>query len=110
VRSVAVAALAALGYGGDDSLGQVMPLTAEPNSASCLNMSKLNLYQCLAVAKPHYEDVFCLGEHAMAETASCILKGVGVATPEPPPPPALAVTKVSSPEKPAHRKGRKHRD
>jgi hypothetical protein len=110
VRSLAVAALAALGYANDDSLGQVMPLTAEPNSAQCLNMAKLNLYQCLAVAKPHYEDVFCLGEHAMAETASCILKGAGVAAPEPPPPPALAVTKVSSPEKPAHRKVRKHRD
>jgi hypothetical protein len=110
VRSVAVAALAALGYAGDDSLAQVMPLTAEPNSAQCLNMSKLNLYQCLAVAKPHYEDVFCLGEHAMAETGACLLKSVGVAAPVPPPPPALAVTKVSSPEKPVHRKSRKHRD
>jgi len=24
-----------------------------------MKMAKLNLYQCLAVAGPHYEDVFC---------------------------------------------------
>jgi hypothetical protein len=41
---------------------------AEPASAMCLNMGKLNLYQCLAVAKPHYEDVFCLGQHIMIDT------------------------------------------
>lgn len=110
VRSLAVAALAALGYANDDSLAQVMPLTAEPNSAQCLNMAKLNLYQCLAVAKPHYEDIFCLGEHGMAETGACLLKSAGVAPPAPPPPPVLAVTKVSSPDKPAHAKRRKHRD
>ncbi|MDB5453735.1 MAG: hypothetical protein JWO33_2313, partial [Caulobacteraceae bacterium] len=45
VRSLAVAALAALGYADDASLAQVMPIMAEPTSAMCLNMSKLNLYQ-----------------------------------------------------------------
>jgi hypothetical protein len=44
-------------------------------------MAKLNLYQCLAVAKPHYEDVFCLGQHAMIDTGHCLMKGVGVAEP-----------------------------
>jgi hypothetical protein len=47
-------------------------------------MSKLNLYQCLAVAKPHYEDVFCLGQHIMIDTGACLMKGVGVAVPEDP--------------------------
>ncbi|MFI4965618.1 MAG: hypothetical protein ACHP9T_09645 [Caulobacterales bacterium] len=81
IHSLAVAALAALGYADDNSLAQVMPILAEPNSATCLNMSKLNLYQCLAVAKPHYEDVFCLGQHILTDTGQCLMKGAGV--PEP---------------------------
>ena len=84
VRSLAVAALAALGYADDASLEQVMPLLAEPTSATCLNMSKLNTYQCLAVAKPHYEDVFCLGTHVMQDTGACLMKGAGVAVPPDP--------------------------
>ena len=95
VRSLAVAALAALGYADDGSLEQVMPLVAEPNSAQCLNMSKLNLYQCLAVAKPHYEDVFCLGQHILIDTGQCLMKGVGMADPTPVAAP-LPVTPVSS--------------
>jgi hypothetical protein len=81
IRAMAVAALANLGYGDDASLAQVMPLLADPGSASCLNMSKLNLYQCLAVSKPHYEDVFCLGQHVLIDTGKCLMKGVGL--PEP---------------------------
>lgn len=81
IRSMAVAALAALGYADDASLEQVMPILADPNAASCLNMSKLNLYQCLAVSKPHYEDVFCLGVHSLMDTGRCVLKSVGA--PEP---------------------------
>jgi hypothetical protein len=81
VRSLAIAALAALGYADDASLGQVMPILAEPNAANCLNMSKLNLYQCLAVAKPHYEDVFCLGQHVLADTGRCLMRDAGADTP-----------------------------
>lgn len=81
IHSLAVAALAALGYADDNSLGQVMPILAEPTSATCLNMSKLNLYQCLAVSKPHYEDVFCLGQHILMDTGQCLMKSAGV--PEP---------------------------
>ncbi len=81
IKSLAVAALAALGYADDASLGQVMPILAEPASASCLNMSKLNLYQCLAVAKPHYEDVFCLGQHVLLDTGHCLMAGAGVPDP-----------------------------
>jgi len=81
IRSLAVAALAALGYADDASLGQIMPILAEPASATCLNMSKLNLYQCLAVAKPHYEDVFCLGQHILMDTGQCLMKSAGM--PEP---------------------------
>jgi type II secretory pathway component GspD/PulD (secretin) len=56
---------------------EVMPILTEVNSASCFNMSKLNLYQCLAVAGPHYEDIFCLGQHAMIDTGTCVLKAAG---------------------------------
>ncbi|MCR5873241.1 hypothetical protein LRS10_02950 [Phenylobacterium sp. J426] len=81
IRSMAVAALATLGFAEDGSLEQVMPILADPNATSCLNMSKLNLYQCLAVAKPHYEDVFCLGVHSLMDTGRCVMKSAGV--PEP---------------------------
>jgi hypothetical protein len=84
IRSMAVAALAALGYADDASLEQVMPILAEPNSATCLSMSKLNLYQCLAVARPHYEDVFCLGQHILMDTGRCLIKGAGLPDPDPP--------------------------
>jgi len=81
IRSLAVAALAALGYADDASLAQVMPILTEGNAANCLNMSKLNLYQCLAVAKPHYEDVFCLGQHVLLDTGQCLMKYAGVTPP-----------------------------
>jgi hypothetical protein len=84
VRSLAVAALAALGYADDASLAQVLPMLAEPGTATCLNMSKLNLYQCLAVAKPHYEDVFCLGTHIMQDTGACLIRASGQAVPPDP--------------------------
>jgi hypothetical protein len=45
---------------------------SEPRAASCLRLAKLNLYQCLAAAGPEYEDIFCLGQHAMAETGQCV--------------------------------------
>jgi hypothetical protein len=84
VRSLAVAALGALGYADDAHLDLVTPLVTDTASATCLNMSKLNLYQCLAVAKPYYEDVFCLGQHVMEDTGACLMKGAGLAVPPDP--------------------------
>lgn len=81
IRSLAVAALAVLGEAGEDNLNTVMAVMAEPNVGFCMNMAKLNLYQCLAVAKPHYEDVFCLGQHIMMDTGRCVIKASGL--PEP---------------------------
>ncbi|MDB5424871.1 MAG: hypothetical protein JWQ29_2287 [Phenylobacterium sp.] len=78
IRSLAVAALAALGYADETSIAQVTPILADPRASNCLNMSKLNLYQCLAVSKPHYEDVFCLGQHVLMDTGSCLMQGAGV--------------------------------
>ncbi|MBU4433563.1 MAG: hypothetical protein KKC14_04000 [Alphaproteobacteria bacterium] len=96
VRGLAVAALAALGAAGDDNLATVEAVMAEPTSAMCLNMGKLNLYQCLAVSKPHYEDVFCLGQHILMDTGQCVIKASGAAMPvEPPPPVRLLPEKTS---------------
>lgn len=81
VRSLAVAALAALGAADDAHLEQVLPLMAETTGKQCMSLAKLNLYQCLAVARPHFEDVFCLGEHVMMDTGRCMMKSVGVALP-----------------------------
>lgn len=81
VRGLAIAALAVLGEGGDKNIEQLLALSSEPNITSCMSLSKLNLYQCLAVARPHYEDVFCLGQHAMMDTGRCMIKASGL--PEP---------------------------
>jgi hypothetical protein len=98
IRGMAVAALAALGAAGDENLATIDAIMVEPTSAMCLNMAKLNLYQCLAVAKPHYEDVFCLGQHIMIDTGACVIKASGApmpveVLPVPPPKPVPAVTK-----------------
>lgn len=92
IRSLAVAALATLGYGGDQYMESLMPLLAEPASTTCLKLAKLNLYQCLAVSKPHYEDVFCLGVHSMMDTGQCLLKGAGAAAPLEVKPTSIATT------------------
>jgi len=100
-RALAVAAMAALGEGGEEYTERLVGLLAETNETSCLNMAKLNLYQCLAVSKPHYEDVFCLGQHILADTGQCIVKGAQYVAYVPPAsialtPPAANVSKVST--------------
>ena len=67
-RGVAVAALSVL---GED--GKAHALMSEPRAGMCLKMAKLNLYQCLASAGPHYEDIYCLGQHAMIDTGQCMV-------------------------------------
>jgi hypothetical protein len=79
-RGLAIAALAALGEGGEENETALESLLNDTTAGFCLNMSKLNLYQCLAVAKPYYEDMFCLGLHALADTGQCIAKAAGVTT------------------------------
>jgi hypothetical protein len=99
VRSLAVAAVAALGY-GDGPTDMFTPLMADAVGGTCLNLAKLNLYQCLAVSKPHYEDVFCLGEHAMRDTGRCLMKSAGATMPFEAKPPPMDLSKAK-PYKPA---------
>lgn len=106
VRGLALAALAALGEAGDDKVVSLGPLFHDEPSMFCLNMSKLMLYQCLAAAKPHYEDVFCIGQHVLIDTGQCTLKSAGAPMPvEPPPPVVVATTKA--PAKPPAKAGAK---
>jgi len=104
IRSLAVAGLAALGFADDTHLQYVTPLVTDPASATCLNMSKLNLYQCLAVAKPYYEDVFCLGQHVMEDTGACLIKAAGLPVP---PDPIIEAAKARAAEAAAAKLSRK---
>jgi hypothetical protein len=76
-RGLAIAALAALGAGGESDEAVVLSLMNDPNAGFCMNMSKLNLNQCLSVSKPYYEDVFCLGQHILLDIGQCVIKGAG---------------------------------
>jgi hypothetical protein len=70
-RALAIAALAALGEAGDNAMARTSALQNESVSQNCLAESKLNLFQCLAAARPNYEDVFCLGRHIVRDIATC---------------------------------------
>lgn len=70
-RALAVAALNVLG-----EPGRARSLMSEPRTGMCVRLAKLNLYQCLASAGPHYEDVYCLAQHAMLEPAGCATDAV----------------------------------
>lgn len=73
-RGVAAAALSVL----DDDKAAARML-AEPRAGMCVRMAKLNYHQCLASAGPYYEDVYCLGRHALLETGQCVSQAGGAA-------------------------------
>jgi hypothetical protein len=75
-RALALAAEAVLGQAHSTDRDRIAPLFTETGSAQCLRMAKLNLYQCMAVAGPQYEDIWCLGQHAMYDTGACVDRAV----------------------------------
>ena len=79
VNSLAIAALAALGAGGDEYRSNPEALTVESNSEFCLNMSKLMLFQCLAASRPSYEDMFCVGRHVARDLSQCTAQALAPA-------------------------------
>ncbi|MEO6340890.1 MAG: hypothetical protein ABIO39_12670 [Caulobacteraceae bacterium] len=91
-RGLAIAAIAALGEGGEGGTALVQGLNEDTTGGFCLNLAKLNLYQCLSVAKPYYEDVFCLGQHILIDTGQCLAKVAG----SPPLATAAAATPVAT--------------
>jgi hypothetical protein len=70
-RGVAVAALTLLGRDAD-----AKRLLNERKAGQCLRLAKLNYHQCLAAAGTHYEDVYCLGVHAMSDPGQCVVDAV----------------------------------
>jgi len=72
VRGMALAALAVMGRAGDKEDLRVATLLQDALAADCMKMAMLNMNQCLAAAGPHYDDVFCVGEHSVGETARCV--------------------------------------
>jgi hypothetical protein len=87
-RSLALAAVAVLGEASSRDMSRLQPLLFDQASRDCLKMSKFVLYQCVAVAGPHYEDVFCLGQHALTDTGQCVARAAS-STPMSPYSPAL---------------------
>ena len=71
-NAVAIAALALIGSGNGQNASVISSLLDDGLGSNCLGLTKLNLYQCLAVAKPQYEDVFCIGQHELMDTGTCI--------------------------------------
>lgn len=67
-RGVAVAALT---LSGQASAAE--RLLSEPRTGGCLREAKLNYHQCLAAAGTPYEDIYCLGVHAMSDPGRCIV-------------------------------------
>jgi hypothetical protein len=84
-RGVALAALSVL---GEEGRGRA--LMSEPRTGSCLRIAKLNLYQCLSAAGPQYEDIFCLGQHAMIDPGQCVAEAARAPAPR-----RMTVTRAS---------------
>jgi hypothetical protein len=80
-RALQVAAIAALGEAREGDYDRLAALTDEPETTECLARAKRNFHQCLAVARPNYEDVFCSGRHALLDTAACLAKAEAIDLP-----------------------------
>jgi hypothetical protein len=106
VRAVALAALASIGQADDEAAPRLGWLTDDYYLDHCLAEAKLSLFECLAVARPNYEDVFCLGQHAMKDTGACVVIGAGGAVPIDIAVKPLAVPPARMRQAPAHHRRR----
>jgi len=110
VRGLALAALGAMGEADETRMAALAGSMDDRNMGSCMSMAKLNLYQCLAVSRPHYEDVFCLGQHVMMDTGRCVIKASGLPEPfEPRFIPTVKTAAAAQSAKPAGKPARKKR-
>jgi hypothetical protein len=91
-HALQLAAIAALGEATEAASDRLSILTTEDDATSCLATAKRSFHECLAVAKPNYEDIFCTGLHGLRDTGACMVKAAGVELPPEPPPPPPPVT------------------
>jgi hypothetical protein len=68
IHSVAFAALTLLGQENRNR-----NLLTDVRAGACLRVAKLNYHQCLAAAGTRYEDVYCVGQHALADPGQCVI-------------------------------------
>lgn len=70
-NALAIAALAALNGAGENARANTDALLYDRAGQDCFASSKLNLFQCLAAARPSYEVEFCLGRHVVRDLSTC---------------------------------------
>ena len=70
-RMTTIAAIQALGAAEERS-AVIETTLADPRSRDCIEISQLQLYQCMSAARFRYENAFCLGQHALRDIGTCI--------------------------------------
>jgi hypothetical protein len=51
---------------------QVDRLLSHPSAKRCFELVQAQFYQCVSAARFHYENAFCMGEHAIKDVGVCI--------------------------------------
>jgi len=70
-RMAAVAALQTLDAGASHQTA-IATLLNDPRSRDCMEMSQLQLFQCMSAARFRYENTFCLAAHGLRDVGQCI--------------------------------------
>ena len=104
-HALQLAAIAALGEARDENVDQLSVLMTDNDTSACLSAAKRNFHQCLAVAKPEYEDIFCIGQHGLQDTGACLADAAGVLLPPEP----LPIPPPFTPKPAAHHHARRHK-
>jgi hypothetical protein len=76
-QGLALAAMIIAGQAGPEHADAVKALLADNDTDQCLDQAKTTMYECYSVAGPHYEDIFCSGQHALIDTGMCMIKAAG---------------------------------
>jgi hypothetical protein len=76
-QALALAAMIVAGQAGPEHADAVKTLLTDNDADACLAQAKTTMYECYSVAGPHYEDIFCSGQHALIDTGMCMIKAAG---------------------------------
>ena len=91
-RMVTLGAMLALGA-TDEPAVQPRLIMEDRLYDGCFESARLNLNQCVAASRFHYETPFCIAKHPVGEVAKCLGEAVGVALT----PPAAATPAAATP-------------